>query len=85
MARIQCANCGETWDLAAATTNRCPQCQWITEVYFSETEVQRVARIYNRADRLNARREALALYGAWLDDLLGESNVVPLRAEETSL
>jgi len=43
-----------------------------------------VARAYNRADMLHARREALVRYNAFLDGLLGEGNVVPLELETAS-
>lgn len=49
-ARVTCFHCGTTRDLASATTNRCPQCGWITETYFDRNEANQVAKIYNQYD-----------------------------------
>lgn len=49
MAQIECANpkCGTKWNLGDATTNRCPHCGWIAEVYYNQAEADRVSRLYN--------------------------------------
>jgi hypothetical protein len=47
MAKIECANCANQWDLGAATTNRCPSCEWITEIYYDKREAEQVRDIYN--------------------------------------
>jgi len=50
MAKVKCANCKTEWELGTATTNRCPQCQWITEIYYDENQANHVASIYNERD-----------------------------------
>jgi len=47
MAEIQCYHCGERWALGAATTNRCPKCGWIVEIYYDQKQADAVASIYN--------------------------------------
>ena len=49
MAQIECANtnCSTKWDLGTATTNRCPKCGWIAEIYYDQKEAERVSNLYN--------------------------------------
>ena len=47
MAEIQCFHCNERWPLGTATTNRCPKCGWIVEIYYQQDEADAVAAIYN--------------------------------------
>lgn len=47
MAEIQCFHCKERWPLGTATTNRCPKCGWIVEIYYRQDEADAVANIYN--------------------------------------
>ena len=49
MAKVKCANgkCGKTWELGTATSNRCPGCGWITEIYYDESQAKQVAALYN--------------------------------------
>jgi len=47
MAQIECFNCGTKWDLGKATTNRCPTCGWIHEIYADRERAERVAEVYN--------------------------------------
>lgn len=47
MAKIKCFHCGHVWALGQATTNRCPQCSWIIEIYYDAAEADQVAKIYN--------------------------------------
>lgn len=47
MAEIQCFHCQERWPLGTATTNRCPKCDWIVEIYYDRGEADAVAAIYN--------------------------------------
>lgn len=48
-ARVKCANleCGHEWTLATATTNCCPGCQWITEIYYNQGAANHVVAVYN--------------------------------------
>ena len=50
MAKIKCYHCSKEWELGTATTNRCPECGWITEIYYDESQAKRVAEIYNDQD-----------------------------------
>jgi predicted nucleic acid-binding Zn-ribbon protein len=67
MAQIECANCSEKWDLGTAVTNRCPNCGWITEIYYDESEAIRVRDIYNETLRPNSSiagvRKLIAING----------------------
>ena len=47
MAEIQCFHCQKKWPLGTATTNRCPKCGWIVEIYYDQDEANDVAEIYN--------------------------------------
>jgi predicted RNA-binding Zn-ribbon protein involved in translation (DUF1610 family) len=47
MAQIKCFHCNHEWDLGTTTTNRCPECGWIVEIYYSRDEAEEVAKIYN--------------------------------------
>lgn len=47
MAQIQCFICNHKWDLGSATTNRCPNCGAIQEIYYDRDKAEAVARIYN--------------------------------------
>ena len=47
MAEIQCFHCQERWPLGTATTNRCPKCGWIVEIYYQQDEANDIAAIYN--------------------------------------
>lgn len=47
MAEIRCFHCKKTWALGTAHTNHCPDCGWVTEIYYDEAEAKRVADLYN--------------------------------------
>jgi len=47
MAEIKCSHCKHPRPLGSAATNRCPNCNWIVEIYTSHEEAERVAQIYN--------------------------------------
>lgn len=47
MAEIECSNCDTRWNLGTATTNRCPKCGWLVEIYYDRDDADEVARIYN--------------------------------------
>ena len=47
MTQIECFNCQTKWDLATATTSRCPTCGWIHEIYYKRDQAEAVSRIYN--------------------------------------
>jgi hypothetical protein len=47
MAQIECFHCRHKWDLGTTSTNQCPNCHWIIEIYYDDAEAQEVARIYN--------------------------------------
>ena len=49
MAEIECFHCQHKWPLGDTTTNRCPQCDWVIEIYYDRDEADRVADIYNTA------------------------------------
>jgi len=63
MAQLQCANCSEKWELGTATTNRCPKCEWIIEVYYDKREAEKVRDIYNQ--------QSPSGNGAGVRDLIG--------------
>jgi len=46
-AKIRCFNGGTTWNLWTSTSNRCPKCDWIQEVYYSRRMADDVADTYN--------------------------------------
>lgn len=46
-AKLNCYNCGATWNLWTSTTNRCPKCRWIQEVYYSRRMAGDVVDTYN--------------------------------------
>ena len=48
MAQVKCFHCKAVWDLASATTNRCPTCGCITEIFYNKKEAERVAKLYNK-------------------------------------
>ena len=50
MAKIRCFDCRHEWGLGAATTNRCPKCGWITEIYYDKQAAEQVRDIYNDQD-----------------------------------
>lgn len=49
MPEVKCANpaCGHVWELGTASTNRCPKCDWITEIYYDKQKAEQVAEVYN--------------------------------------
>ena len=47
MAKVTCFHCNTTWDLASATTNRCPKCGWITEIFYDKKEADEITKLYN--------------------------------------
>jgi hypothetical protein len=60
-AMVKCGNCDTEWDLAKATSSRCPNCRWITEIYFKRGEALNVARIYNEHEPTLPKEERAAV------------------------
>ena len=54
MAEIVCAVCNHRWPLGDATTNRCPNCDAVVEIYYDAAEAERVAQVYN-GERANGQ------------------------------
>ena len=50
MAEIKCFHCAKRWPLGTATTNRCPECGWIVEIYYDRDKADAVASIYHGQD-----------------------------------
>ena len=47
MPEIECFHCQHRWLLGDTTTNRCPQCGWVIEIYYDQGDANRAADIYN--------------------------------------
>lgn len=47
MIQVECFHCHRKWSLASAESNRCPECGWITEVFYDRREADRITGIYN--------------------------------------
>ena len=63
MVRVTCFNCEESWELSTATTNRCPKCGWIAEIYYDEAKAEEVRDIYNGQGPLPQPAGVLPLVG----------------------
>ena len=47
MIEVECFHCRKRWPMATASSNRCPHCDWITEVYFDHQDAERMSETYN--------------------------------------
>jgi len=63
MVQIECFNCRHKWPLGDVTTNRCPKCDWILEIYYDKAEADEVAKIYNEGNHTSSRAGVLSLIG----------------------
>ena len=47
MIEVQCFHCRTRWPLATASSNRCPHCGWVTEVYYDHHDADEISATYN--------------------------------------
>jgi hypothetical protein len=47
MIELECFHCRTRWPLASASSNRCPQCGWVTEVYYDHDDAEKISETYN--------------------------------------